>query len=101
MFRWWEIFANRIINWRALDDYRRLLVSREVGYRWLVDSSSCVYVNCIDDFVHRLRSFVRPSVLRLILSGRSKEETPVRGEGESAEERFQRVVGIDVGILNP
>ncbi len=76
-------------------------MSRQVGYRWLVDAPSRIYVNRIDNFVQRLSHLIGPSILRLILTSRSKEETPVRSEGQSAEERLQGIVGIDVSILHP
>jgi len=42
---------------------------REVSYGWLVDPSSCINVNRIDDFVQGLSVFLA-LLLCLILSGR-------------------------------
>ena len=64
----------------------------------LVDSASCVDVNGIDYFVHGLCRLIT-LLLGLVLSCRSEKETSIWGEGQSAEEGFEGVVGVDVGIL--
>jgi hypothetical protein len=63
-----------------------------------IDSTSCIDVNGIDHFVHGLSRLVT-LLLSLILSCRSEKETSIWGEGQSAKEGFEGVIGVDVGIL--
>ena len=66
--------------------------------RGLIDPASCVYVDCVDDFVQRLSGFVR--LLGLVLTCWREEETAIRCEGQSAKERLECIVGVDMCVFD-
>ena len=72
---------------------------REMCYRWLVDSPSRVDIDRIYHFIHRLRRLIQSLELCLILPSWGKEKASIRREGQSAEEGFEGVVGVDIRIL--
>lgn len=56
-----------------------------MGYRGLVDTSTGVYVDRVDDFCAGLRILVR-MVLVLVLARGGHKKAPVGGEGKPSEE---------------
>ena len=84
---------------RALDHHRRFLVAWKMRHWGLVDTSTGIYVDRIDDFCTWFRVFVC-LVLVLVLARGRQEKAAVRGEGEAPEERGQGLVGIQAGILH-
>ena len=64
---------------------------------WLVDPTSGVYVDRINDIVQRLSCIVQ--LLCLVLTCWREKKTTIRREGQSTEERLEGIVGVDIGIL--
>lgn len=91
--------SNLVVDWRAFDGDRRLLVSRQVGYWRLVETSSGVYVDSVDDLIGAFAA-IWCGMRRLVLSGWSEQEAAIWGEGQTSEEGGEGFVRVDVGISN-
>jgi hypothetical protein len=72
----------RVVDRRALDRNGRLFVTRQVCNWRLVEASSGVYVDGVDDIFSCLPGLGRSS---FVLSSWSKEQAAVRRERQSAE----------------
>ena len=58
----------------------------QMGYGGFIDAASGIDVDGIYGFRQHLRGFIRPTMLRLVLSSWREEETSIWREGQSAEE---------------
>lgn len=83
--------------WRTFDRNRRFLMTGKVGYWWSIQSCSRVDVHRVDHVVGGFRGL---QIWRPILTSRREEEASVRSEGEAAEKRSVRLIGVDTCILD-
>jgi len=73
-------------------------VAREMRNRGLVNTAARVDVDSVDDLVRRLGSL--RVALRLVLAGGGQQQAAIGGERQPPEERSQRLVGIEAGVLH-
>lgn len=75
-----------VVNRRAFDRDRRLLVPGEVGYGGFVDAASCINVDSVYNFSLHFRRLVSSTVLGLVLPSRREKEAAIWCECQPAEE---------------
>lgn len=63
----------------------------------LVETSSRVYVDGVDDFVSALATICR-GMYGFELSRRSEKQTTIRGECQSSKEGRESLVGVDIRV---
>lgn len=101
MLRGRRVLSCCVVNRRALHNHGRLLVTRKMCDWGLVDSTSSVDVNCVDDLIYCLCCLLQSLLLCLVLTGRCEKETSIGSEGQASKEGLQGIIGVDARILDP
>jgi hypothetical protein len=96
---WWGGLSNSIVDWRASNSYRRLLVTGQEGDWRLVQASSSIDVDGVGDVFCRFR-FVDCWMKRFVLASWGEEKAAVWCERQSSEERRESLVEVDWRIPN-
>ena len=90
----WGRLAQGIVDGRATDGDRGLLVAGQIGDGWLVKAGPGIYVDCIRDVVGLL-GFSNGRMHGLVLACRREQQAAVRGKCKTSEEGGQGLVEVE------
>ena len=92
---WSSVCPEGVVNGRAFDGERRLLVAGQFCDRRLVKAGASVDVCHVCHVFCSARRLGGGVLLLLVLASRSEQQAPVGGKGQASEERGKRLVSIE------